>query len=119
MLRTTILSYLDLPEPRPGRDLAGNPIVRPTPGAVRESLRFVEALPPLLPPPHLGVADDGEINFSWTGEGVFIDVGFRGDGHLHYFARVDSEAIEGGGDVPFPVAVLPPTLRAALLSIPR
>lgn len=118
-LRTKILSYLDPPETQPVCDLAGNPILRPTPEAVQESLRFVEALPPLLRPPHIGAADDGEINFSWIGDGIVVDVGFRGDGHLHYFARVDSEAIKCGGEVPFTVPVLPPDLRAALIAVPR
>ena len=117
-MRTEILSCVAAPRTGPGHDPAGNPILTPTGDAVREALRFVDALPPRLRPPHIGAADDGEINFSWTGDGVFIDVGFRGDGHLHYHAQVESKAIAGGEDAPFPSRTLPRRLEAALLSLP-
>lgn len=116
-MRQKILSYLEAPRAAPSYDIAGNPIVDPTDDAVREALCFLDSLPQRLRPPHIGAADDGEINFSWTGDGVFIDVGFRGDGHLHYHAKVESEAINGGGDEQFPSPALPRDLEAALVSM--
>ena len=117
-MRAEILSCVAAPRTGPGRDLAGNPILTPTDDAVREALRFLDLLPPQIRSPHIGAADDGEINFSWIADGVFIDVGFRGDGQLHYHARVESKAIAGGEDAPFPSRTLPRQLEAALLSLP-
>ena len=36
--------------------------------------------------PDIGVADDGEVNFLWDGDGVYIDLGFYGTGDYSYFA---------------------------------
>lgn len=116
-MRNRILSYLFAPPTGPSHDLAGNPILAPTEDAVKEALRFLDVLPPRIQTPHIGAADDGEINFSWTGDGVFIDVGFRGDGHIHYYTRVESKAIRGGDEAPFTTRTLPRQLAAALVSI--
>lgn len=38
--------------------------------------------------PHVGVSDDGEMNFLWNhNRGTHVDLGFHGDGTRSYFAR--------------------------------
>ena len=78
---------------------------RPSPDAIDEALRFVELLPADAPTPHVSVADDGEVNFFRRGPGLFIDVGFFGDGRIHYYARVDALEIDVDGSAPFSVPV--------------
>ncbi len=40
-----------------------------------------------IPTPEIKLADDGEINFLWTGTRVHVDLGFYGTGTFSYFAR--------------------------------
>ena len=40
-----------------------------------------------IPTPEIKLADDGEINFLWTGTGVHVDLGLYGTGTFSYFAR--------------------------------
>ena len=79
----------------------------PSPDAIDDALRFVELLPADAPAPHVSVADDGEVNFFRRGPGLFIDVGFFGDGQIHYYARVDALEIDVDGSAPFSGRSLP------------
>lgn len=81
--------------------------MRPSLDAIDEALRFVELLPADAPAPHVSVADDGEVNFFRRGPGLFIDVGFFGDGRIHYYARVDALEIDVDGSAPFSGRSLP------------
>lgn len=38
--------------------------------------------------PGISAADDGEINFWWDVEGLYIDLGFFGDGSYSFYARL-------------------------------
>ena len=38
--------------------------------------------------PSIGAADDGEINFWWDVDGLYIDLGFFGDGSYSFYARL-------------------------------
>ncbi len=81
--------------------------IRPSPDAINEALRFVDLLPADSPVPHVSVADDGEVNFFRRGHGLFIDIGFFGDGQIHYYARVDALGIDVTGSEPFSGRSLP------------
>ena len=50
--------------------------------------------------PDIGVADDGEVNFLWDGDGVYIDLGFYGTGDYSYFALDEDGQKFHGDDVP-------------------
>ena len=84
--------------------LAGTP---PSSDAIDDALRFVDLLPVDSPTPHVSVADDGEINFFWRSSGVYVDVGFFGDGQIHYYARVEDPSIDVDGSQPFSGRSLP------------
>ena len=84
--------------------LAGTP---PSPEAIDDALRFVDLLPVDSPTPHVSVADDGEINFFRRSRGVYMDVGFFGDGQIHYYARVEDLRIDVDGSQPFSGRSLP------------
>ena len=81
--------------------------VRPSRAAVNEALRFVDLLPADSSVLHVSVADDGEVNFSRRGPGLFIDVGFFGDGQIHFYARVEALGIDVDGSEPFSGRSLP------------
>lgn len=118
-LRGKILSYFTLPEGPVGRDFAGNDILNPSPDTVREALRFLDLLPRWSPLPTVGRADDGEINFFWRRTGVFIDVGFYGDGNLYYLARIDALDLDRDGMEPLGAPVLPKDLIIALGAVEK
>lgn len=118
-LRQRILSYLALPAEPDDKDMAGNPILTPSEAAVNEALRFLDLLSPRVPLPVVGRADDGEINFFWRRDGVFIDVGFYGDGHIHYLAQVLSLALDESESMTFPTPSLPRSLSVAIASLSR
>ena len=60
----------------------------PNDDAFLDAGRFTEQLPvPLKIVPHISLADDGEVNFSWSRDGVRIDLGFYGTGTFSFYAR--------------------------------
>ena len=79
----------------------------PSPAAIDDALRFVDLLPAESPVPHVSVADDGEINFFRRRQGLFVDIGFFGDGQIHYYARVEARGIDVDGSEPFSGRSLP------------
>ena len=114
---TRIRSYLALSEPPPEADPTGNPVIYPSADAVKEAVRFVNLLPPRIPLPKVGRADDGEINLIWRNGDAFIDVGVRGDGEIVYFARVERSGIVCDGTASIAGEPLPRDLAAAIVSI--
>ena len=40
--------------------------------------------------PFISLADDGEINFFWNVDDIYVDLGFYGDGQCSYFAQSQS-----------------------------
>lgn len=81
--------------------------VAPSPEAINDALRFVDLLPADSRMPHVSVADDGEINFFKRGQGLFVDVGFFGDGYIHYYACVENIGIDVDESQPFNGRSLP------------
>lgn len=62
---------------------------------------FIERLPLLsILMPEVSLAHDGEINFLWESDDVYVDLGFYGTGTYSYFARGrDGQSIRGE-DIP-------------------
>ena len=70
----------------------------PAEQAFRDAVSFTERLPvSLVATPHISLADDGEVNFSWSTNGMRIDLGFYGTGAFSYYAR-DKDGNELFGD---------------------
>ena len=79
----------------------------PSVDAINDALRFVDLLPVDAPPPHVSVADDGEINFFRSGPGLYVDIGFFGDGQIHFYAQVEELGVDVDGSQPFTGRSLP------------
>jgi hypothetical protein len=76
--------------------------------------RFTEQLPlPLKMVPHISLADDGEVNFSWSHDGMRIDLGFYGTGTFSFYAR-DKTGKEWLGDDISVTLPIPVELRVLL-----
>lgn len=87
----------------------------PTFTAFDDAWQFTNRLPSNLKGlPHISLADDGEVNFSWSGGAIHIDLGFYGTGTFSYYGR-DSDGKEFFGD-DIPVTSSLPEDLASLLS---
>ena len=87
----------------------------PTSEAFRDAWEFTtQLLLPLKELPHISLADDGEVNFAWSGGAIHIDLGFYGTGTYSYYGR-DSDGSEYFGDEISVTSPLPEDL-ASLLS---
>lgn len=63
--------------------------VAPSRAAVNDAERFARNLAlASIHLPHISAADDGEINFWWNRDGLYIDLGFFGDGTYSFYARL-------------------------------
>lgn len=83
LLTSRLKAYRDMPEEDrwPAADW-------PADRAFRDAHTFIGCLPlSSIPVPEISLADDGEINFLWENENVYIDLGFYGTGTYSYFAR--------------------------------
>ena len=70
----------------------------PTRKAFEDAWEFTTRLPqPLEELPHISLADDGEVNFAWSGGANHIDLGFYGTDTFSYYGR-DSDGKEFFGD---------------------
>ena len=86
----------------------------PRESAFLDASKFTEQLPvPLRTAPHISLADDGEVNFSWSRDGVRIDLGFYGTGTYSFYAR-DKTGKEWFGDDISVISLLPQELRKLL-----
>lgn len=62
--------------------------VWPDAQAFKDAYTFISRLrDAMIPLPEISLADDGEINFLWSQDGVHVDLGFYGTGTYSYFAR--------------------------------
>ena len=88
----------------------------PDDAAFHDARVFLDRLPfPLAALPHISLADDGEVNFAWDGEGMHIDLGFYGTGTYSYYARGSDGQEHFGDEVPAGSS-LPTDLDALLRS---
>lgn len=86
----------------------------PVDEAFRDAGKFTERLPmQMRVAPHISLADDGEVNFTWSQGGVWIDLGFYGTGTFSYYAR-DEEGKEMFGDDMPVMSPFPDDLRTLL-----
>lgn len=53
---------------------------RPDEAAFADARLFLEKLAPLKITPRITLVADGEISFGWQSDGIYIDLGFYGDG---------------------------------------
>ena len=86
----------------------------PTEAAFQDAGRFADGLPQTMRiAPHISLADDGEVNFAWSRDGMRIDLGFYGTGAYSFYAR-DREGEEWFGDDISVTSPLPKELAALL-----
>ena len=99
------------------RDWAGRNTILPSVVAIRNSLRFVDLLPLDVKLPEVSVAGDGEVNFYWDFEGVFIDVGLFTDDKIYYYVNVDTIGADEDGAESFNDQSLPVLLESAIRAV--
>ncbi len=86
----------------------------PSEAAFKDAVAFIDRLPvPLRASPYISLADDGEVNFAWTQEGMLIDLGFYGSGAYSFYARGQDGEKWFGDDISV-MSPLPKALRALL-----
>ncbi len=103
-LRMQVLSYLAEPN--------GSSIGQ----AVNDALKFIDLVPATAILPQVALADDGEVNFFWRQDGLFIDIGFVGDGMIHYYVSADAEGVDSDASIQFSGLSLP---RDIVRTMPR
>ena len=82
--------------------------------AISDAKAFVASLAPdMVWLPDISVADDGEVNFFWNVNGVYIDLGFHGT-KSSYYIRDDLLEMEYFSDDLDPQAGLPPEVESRL-----
>ncbi|MCE2458527.1 MAG: hypothetical protein J4G14_12040 [Dehalococcoidia bacterium] len=87
----------------------------PSRKAFEDAWQFTNLLPEDLKElPYISLADDGEVNFAWSGGAIHIDLGFYGTGTFSFYG-CDSGGKEFFGD-DVPVASELPDELASLLS---
>ena len=86
----------------------------PTPNAVTDALRFLSLVPRDAELPRIAPSGDGEINFCWKGAGLYIDVGFCGDGRIDYYARNDHLGLDNDGSEGFSGESIPENVLSAI-----
>ena len=90
--------------------------VWPPKKAFIDAFEFVKLLPlSQIPTPDISLANDGEINFYWNANGVYVDLGIYGTGTLSYFAKKENERKIYGENIPADEG-LPHDLKALLMT---
>ena len=86
----------------------------PTRKAFEYALQFTQQLPDDLEEmPHVSLADDGEVNFAWSGGVIHVDLGFYGTGAFSYYGRDRDGREFFGDDIPV-TSPLPKDLTSLL-----
>ena len=104
-LRKQVLSYR-----------AERPLDSSVTQAVNDALKFIDIIPATAILPYVALADDGEVNFFWRRDGLFIDIGFVGDGMMHYYVSADAQGVDSDASIQFSGRSLP---RDIVKTIPR
>ena len=84
--------------------------------AVNDALRFIELVPATAALPQVALADDGEINFFWRGNGLLIDIGFVGDGMMHYYVSDETKGVDVDASIVFSGRSLPRDVQRTMPS---
>ena len=86
----------------------------PIEAAFQDAGKFTEGLPGTMRvAPHISLADDGEVNFSWSRDDMRIDLGFYGTGTYSFYGRDKGGEEYFGDDIPA-ASSLPEELVALL-----
>ena len=86
----------------------------PAEDAFQDARKFTERLPGTMRvAPHISLADDGEVNFTWSRDGLRIDLGFFGTGAYSFYGRDKGGEEYFGDDIPA-ASPLPEELVALL-----
>ena len=99
------------------KDWAGRNTILPSSVAIENSMRFVDLLPSSGKLPEVSVAGDGEVNFYWDFEGVFIDVGLFCDNKIYYYINVYTIGVDEDGAEIFNKRSLPGPLESAIRAV--
>lgn len=110
-LRNAVLSFRKL-----GHNWGEIGSIPPTEGAIRDAVLFIDLLPESITGPQVSIAADGEINFLWRSNDVYIDIGFFGDSRIDYYASVGSQEIDEDASLAFSGRSLPRNLVAAIMA---
>lgn len=82
--------------------------------AVNDALRFIDLIPATAILPQIALADDGEVNFFWRGNGLLIDIGFIGDGMMHYYISDEAKGVDSDDSIQFSGRSLPRDIEMAM-----
>ena len=76
--------------------------------AVNDALKFIDRIPATATLPYVALAEDGEVNFYWRRrKSLLIDVGFVGDGMMHYYVWDEASGADVDASIPFSGRSLP------------
>ena len=79
--------------------------------AVNDALTFIDLIPATATLPYVALAEDGEVNFYWRlRKSLLIDVGFVGDGMMHYYLWDEASGADVDASIPFSGRSLPPDI---------
>ena len=84
--------------------------------AVNDALKFIDLIPVTAILPYVALADDGEVNFFWRRDGLFIDIGFIGDSMMHYYVSARAQGVDSDASIQFTGRSLP---REIVRTMPR
>jgi hypothetical protein len=70
--------------------------VAPSQKAIDDAMIFIDKIPPGAKLPEPTVSADGEVGFFWKSQGVYIDVGLKGDGFISYYGEAPNVAPANG-----------------------
>ena len=82
--------------------------------AVNDALRFIDLVPATATLPQVALADDGEINLFWRGDGLLIDIGFIGDGLMHYYVSDEAQGVDVDASIQFSGRSLPQDIERTM-----
>ena len=79
----------------------GQQVDWPAEKAFVDARNFAVRMPaPLKSLPHISLADDGEVNFAWTREGIYLDLGFYGAETFSFYGNHADGRESFGDDIP-------------------
>ena len=85
--------------------------------AVNDALKFIDRIPATATLPYVALAEDGEVNFYWRRKSLLIDVGFVGDGMMHYYVWDEDSGVDVDASIPFSGRSLPPAIVKVVAAV--
>lgn len=87
--------------------------------AVNDALKFIDLIPATATLPYVALAEDGEVNFYWRRrKSLLIDVGFVGDGMMHYYVWDEAHRVDEDASIRFSGRSLPLNVVKTLPLLP-